>query len=108
MENGFTNPEEQNKKKTEENKIKTDSSTPGKITKTIGRGEDARNSFVYLTLQWAFIIGSVLTVLIILNKWFFENDNVVPNIMGDISNAWKIVVPLITLALGYAFGKSKD
>jgi hypothetical protein len=108
MENGFTNPQIQNNKKPEENKIKTDSHTPGKITKTIGRGDDARNSFVYLTLQWAFIIGAALTILIIANKWFFEKDNVVPNIMKDISSAWEIVVPLITLALGYAFGKSKD
>ena len=106
MESGFTTPVDEGKKKTEESKINTDS--PGKITKTIGRGEDARNSFVYLTLQWAFIIGTALTVLIFLNKWFFEEDNVVPNIVDDITSVWKIVIPLITLALGYAFGKSKD
>lgn len=107
MESGFTKQESSTSKSTE-SKIKSDSSSPGKITETIGRGEDARNSFVYLTLKWAFSIGSVLTLLIIINKWFFEKDEKVPNIMGDISLAWEIVVPLITLALGYAFGKSKD
>jgi hypothetical protein len=107
MESGFTK-QENSTSKSGESKIKTDSSTPGKITETIGRGEDARNSFVYLTLKWAFGIGSALTILIIANKWFFEKDEKVPNIMGDISMAWEIVVPLITLALGYAFGKSKD
>ena len=108
MESGFTNQEAPNSKKSEESKIKSDIHTPGKITKTIGRGEDARNSFVYLTLQWAFIIGAVLTLFVIFNKWFFEEDKMVPNLMGDIASAWEIVVPLITLALGYAFGKSKD
>tara|TARA_B110000093_G_C12801918_1_gene339216 strand:- start:44 stop:370 length:327 start_codon:yes stop_codon:yes gene_type:complete len=108
METGFTNQETQNQKKSVESKIKIDSHTPGRITKTIGRGDDARNSFVYLTLRWAFFIGAGITILIVINKWFFEKDKMVPNIMGDISSTWKIVVPLITLALGYAFGKSKD
>ena len=108
MESGFTNQKEQNKNKSEENKIKTDSNTPSKITKTIGRGEDARNSFVYLTLRWAFIIGSAITILIIANDWFFEQERESPTMMEDIASAWEIVVPLITLALGYAFGKSKD
>lgn len=108
MESGFTQEETAKKPKSEGGIIKTDTSTPGRITQTIGRGEDARNSFVYLTLLWAFIVGSAITVIIVLNKWFFEEDMVVPNLMGDISNAWEIVVPLITLALGYAFGKAKD
>lgn len=85
-----------------------DLSLPGKITQTIGRGDDARNSFVFITLRWAFVIGIILTVLIALNNWCFKENDKVPDLMGDVTTAWEIVVPLITLALGYAFGKSKD
>jgi hypothetical protein len=110
MESGFTqNDSSDNSEKQEESsKLENNGHSVGKITKTIGRGEDARNSFVYLTLRWAFIVGSVITVFIIINKWFFEDDSNATSIMADISNAWEIVVPIITLALGYAFGKSKD
>ena len=110
MDSGFTEPKQvkDEKKKTTESAFKTDTNLPGRITKTIGRGEDARNSFVYLTLRWAFWIGIVLTTLVVINNWFFDVDYKVPDIMTDISTTWEIVVPLITLALGYAFGKSKD
>lgn len=81
---------------------------PGKITATIGSGENARNTFVYLTLRWAFISGVIITILIVINNWCFVEKKKVPDIMGDIKGCWEIIVPLITLALGYAFGKSKE
>lgn len=79
-----------------------------KITETIGRGDDARNSFVYLTIKWAFISGCVVTVLIVLNHWCFRKEETIPDFASDIQLVWDIVVPMITLALGYAFGKSRD
>jgi len=78
-----------------------------KITSTIGRGDDAKNSLVYLTLKWSFISGIVISGLIVLNHWFFRQNLMIPNFMGDIKVAWEIIVPIITLALGYAFGKSQ-
>lgn len=89
-------------------KIHLQKDEPGKITATIGRGDDARNSFVYLTLKWAFIVGSGISVLVVIDKWMFEKQPAVPDIISDIVTTWEIVIPLITLALGYAFGKSKD
>lgn len=79
-----------------------------KIISSIGRGEDARNSFVYITIKWAFISGCIITALIVLNHWLFRKDETIPDFTGDIQLVWDIVVPLITLALGYAFGKSRD
>ena len=81
---------------------------PGKITATIGSGENARNTFVYLTLRWAFISGVIITILIVINNWYFVEKKKVPDIMGDIKSCWEIIIPLITLALRYAFGKSKE
>ena len=81
---------------------------PSKITETIGRGEDARNSFVYITLLWAFVVGSVITIIIVVDNWFFMKGDTNSKITDDIQIVWDIVVPIITLALGYAFGKSRD
>lgn len=81
---------------------------PGKIAGTIGQGEDAKNSIIYLTLKWSFITGVVISLLIVLNHWSFGKNEKIPDFMGDIKIAWEIIIPLITLALGYAFGKSQN
>lgn len=78
------------------------------ITSIIGRGEDARNSFVYLTLKWTFITGCFITFLVVINHWLFRKTEKVPDFTNDIEIVWDIAVPIITLALGYAFGKSRD
>lgn len=80
----------------------------GKIADTIGEGENAKDSFVYLTLKWAFVAGCVSTIVVAVNHWLFRCNEKVPDFMGDIKIAWDIIVPLITLALGYAFGKSRN
>lgn len=88
--------------------VNLENSFTPKITETIGRGEDARNSFVYITIKWAFIAGCIITVLIVINHWCFRKEEKIPDITGDIQIIWDIIVPIITLALGYAFGKSRD
>lgn len=87
---------------------KFDKIRPGSITSIIGRGDDARNSFVYLTIKWSFISGCIVTVLVVVNSWLFRKNEMVPDFGHDIELVWDIVVPIITLALGYAFGKSRD
>ncbi len=89
-------------------RLTTGDSIISKITETIGRGEDARNSFVYLTIKWSFIAGCVITVLVVINHWFFRKNETIPDFSRDLQLVWDIVVPMITLALGYAFGKSRD
>lgn len=79
----------------------------GKISDTIGTGENAKDSFIYLTLKWSFTTGIILSILIVINQWAFREAEKVPDFIGDISTLWEILIPIITLALGYAFGKSK-
>lgn len=79
----------------------------GKITGTIGTGEVAKDSIIYLVIRWSFISGTIITFLLILNNWFFRENEKVPDLVNDIKVTWSIVIPIITLALGYAFGKSK-
>ena len=82
-----------------------------KITETIGRGEDAKNSFVYLTLKWTFISACILMVLLCIDSLCClcckSTNTEIPDLRSDISLVWDLATPLITLALGYAFGQSR-
>lgn len=80
---------------------------PGKITATLGTGDNAKNSLVYLTLKYCFLIGGALTFLVVVNYWAFRENEKVPDFIGDVKVVWEIMVPIITLALGYAFGKAQ-
>ncbi len=79
----------------------------GSITNTIGTGEVAKDSIIYLVIKWSFISGTIISFLLILNNWFFRENEKVPDLTNDIKVTWSIIIPIITLALGYAFGKSK-
>jgi hypothetical protein len=107
METGFIQPQEPQKKDSESSFKETKFKAP-KITSTIGRGEDAKNSLIYLTLKWSFITGVIISIFVILNNWVFRVDEKVPDFMDDIKITWGLIVPIITLALGYAFGKSQN
>lgn len=76
---------------------------PGTLTQKMGTGENAKNSIVWMVITWSFIIASVLSLLlfslVVCYKDFAYLDN--------IKSVWGIFIPIITLALGYAFGKSK-
>ena len=78
----------------------------GKVTNTLGSGDNAKNSIIYLTIKYAFITGSIISTLVVINYWFFRQNEKVPDFTGDIKIIWEIIIPIITLALGYAFGKS--
>jgi hypothetical protein len=106
METGFIQPPEQEKPDNESSFKESKFKVP-KITTTIGRGEDAKNSLIYLTLKWSFITGVIITILVITNNWVFRVDEKVPDFMDDIKVTWGLIIPIITLALGYAFGKAQ-
>ncbi|MFY7728916.1 MAG: hypothetical protein ACOVRN_05320 [Flavobacterium sp.] len=80
--------------------------TIGKIAETIGTGESAKNSIVYLVIKWSFYSGVFITSLVVINSWLFNENEKTPDLISDIETTWSIVIPIITLALGYAFGKS--
>lgn len=79
----------------------------GKITDTIGQGENAKNSIVFLTIMLCFILGAILTSLIAIDCWWFPERNKAPDFIGNVKIIWEIFIPIITLSLGYAFGKSQ-
>lgn len=76
---------------------------PGVVTQQIGSGEHAQNSIVYRTILWSFIGGGALstaTVVIALAKGS-------ASVFAEVKDIWSIFAPLITLALGYLFGKGR-
>jgi uncharacterized membrane protein YoaK (UPF0700 family) len=76
---------------------------PGTVTQQIGSGEHAQNSIVYRTILWSFWAGAILSaasICIALKKGS-------SSALGEIKDIWAIFAPLITLALGYLFGKGR-
>lgn len=82
---------------------KPTASSSGRIAETIGTGDNAKNSIVWMTITWSFFIGSALSLLLF-SLVVAEKDF---KYVDEIKNIWTTFIPLITLALGYAFGKSK-
>ncbi len=76
---------------------------PGTLTQKMGTGENAKNSIVWMTITWSFVIATALSVLFFLLVVWHKDFSYLENI----KSVWSMFLPLITLALGYAFGKSK-
>ncbi|EGR1589058.1 hypothetical protein ACEV8A_24675 [Vibrio parahaemolyticus] len=78
----------------------------GSLTKHIGEGENAKNSFIWMTITWSFIIGSGLSFLVYIRSFFFDAPTT-SALTDTLSMVWSVFAPFITLALGYAFGKGE-
>lgn len=82
----------------------------GKISQTIGTGENAKNSIVWMTITWSFCIAAGITFLLFISLWLaYYNKNIpeIAELKKHMINMWSIFTPVITLALGYAFGKNE-
>lgn len=78
----------------------------GKVPSFIGTGNNAKHSIATIVLISCFTIGCVISLLVIINCWCFkDSENKVPDLVGDLRTIWEIVTPIITLVLGYEFGK---
>ncbi|WP_020675520.1 hypothetical protein [Geopsychrobacter electrodiphilus] len=82
-----------------------DRDVAGTITRVIGSGKHAQAAIVWQTIKWSFLAGSTLTVLVFIGSYFDPKLNFE---ISSIATIWSIFVPIITLALGYIFGKGKE
>lgn len=87
------------------NKTKIDQDKLGAISDIIGSGKHAQAAIVWQTIKWSFIAGSAFSVVFFLFAWCAEKKNPPTD---DIKMIWSIFIPVITLALGYIFGKGKE
>lgn len=78
----------------------------GSITRQIGSGEYAKDTFIYMTIFWSFVIGSVTCGAIYI-RTFAPPAMTAAEILEVVKGVWSIFLPIITLALGYSFGKGR-
>ncbi|EGR2831190.1 hypothetical protein ACLB4W_003657 [Vibrio cholerae] len=84
----------------------------GSVSNTIGTGKHAQDSVVWLTIRWCFILGLLLSAILIIFMWPNSPDGVHPPVkdifpIEELKTIWAIFIPIVTLALGYMFGKGK-
>ncbi|QCT96387.1 hypothetical protein FEV13_05500 [Stutzerimonas degradans] len=83
----------------------TNKEIAGKIADHIGTGRNAKDSFIWMTITWSFIIASGLSALLFVRSIFVASEG--DALLQSIVQIWSVFVPIITLALGYAFGKGE-
>lgn len=82
----------------------------GAVSYTIGTGRHAQDSVVWLTIKWSLSLGFILSVVLIIFMWPCSDSaqSSSPTFpIEDLKTIWSIFVPIVTLALGYMFGKGK-
>lgn len=79
----------------------------GAMAGQIGTGGNAQQAIIYTIIKYVFIVGSVLSILVVINYWLFRENEKVPDFIGDLRMVWELFLPLITLSLGYLFGRAK-
>lgn len=83
----------------------TDKPLAGKIAKHIGTGKNAKDSFIWMTITWSFYIATGISFLLFARSFSsVANDE---DLLDSLVQVWSVFVPIITLALGYAFGKGE-
>lgn len=78
-----------------------DESIPDKI----GTGDDAKNSVVWHVITYSLTIYACIVSALLVIDVVGNNGRSALTIVKD---SWAIFTPIITLSLGYMFGKSED
>lgn len=86
----------------EANRINLD--IPGELTRKIGSGKHAQASLVYYAIVYSFLIGLILSGGAYFLIIFKHSQSPYTDTLVSI---WGIFVPIITLSLGYIFGKNE-
>lgn len=88
--------------KIRKNSIQSD----GLINRLTGSGENAKNGISTLVIISLFLTGIILTILVCREYWGTECQEPIP-MLDSIKGVWGIITPILTLILGYVFGKGK-
>jgi hypothetical protein len=80
---------------------------PGKIANLIGSGHYAQAAIVFTVIRYSFWMALGLSVLIYFRPLMFDQADPASTIT-DIERVWSLFIPVITLGLGYVFGKGKE
>lgn len=81
------------------------SSNSSALHQFIGRGDDAKNSVIWRLINAILFIYGASIILLIIND-LYHNKGV--NSLKIIKDTWDTFTPLLTLSLGYMFGKREE
>lgn len=105
MEGSFKLPDGEELKKEDKASSLSKKEIAGKIAGHIGTGRNAKDSFIWMTITWSFYIASGLSILLFARSFSVGAQD--ENLLSSIVEVWSVFIPIITLALGYAFGKGE-
>ncbi|MBL5882583.1 hypothetical protein [Lelliottia aquatilis] len=77
----------------------------GSIANTIGEGENAKNSIVWKIITYTLYMYSAI-ILVLCSYDLYNNNGA--GCLYIIKETWSTFCPLLTLSLGYMFGKRED
>lgn len=77
---------------------------PGKASQEIGGGRYAQEVIVWKTIRWSFIAAGLITLMVYIGGCFFKQ----PPAIDELMKIWSFFIPLMTLVLGYLFGKIRS
>ncbi len=110
MSSGVTLPDENDPAKPKQSGVNkspvSGKPSEGEITKQIGSGDNARNSIIWVTIRWSFVIATLISVGIYFRPVYCQAEYP-GDLVSDVKSVWAVFMPVITLALGYAFGRTK-
>lgn len=90
-------------------KIPDDSTKPNKnlrgtLSQPVGTGKHARTNIIWYIVSAIFVIFSCISSALIIMSIYGKDTKAVSESIKDI---WGVFTPVLTLALGYLFGKQK-
>lgn len=80
----------------------------GEISKIIGTGQNAKNSIAYQVLKWSFVSLAVIFIGISCYTTYNIYQNQSDSYIDNLIRGAGIITPIITLVLGYVFGRSSE
>ncbi len=105
MDGSLKLPEGSNTKTESKPGLLTEKEIAGKIAGHIGTGRNAKDSFIWMTITWSFYIATGISLLLFARSFSAVASE--ESLLDSIIQVWSVFVPIITLALGYAFGKGE-
>lgn len=78
------------------------------ISKIIGTGQDAKNSIAYQVLKWSFVSLAVIFVGVSCYTAYNICQKQSDSYIDNLTRGAGIITPIITLILGYVFGRSSE
>jgi hypothetical protein len=110
-ETGFTPPDPSNFTKQSSPELTSPGAgkpASGKISEIIGEGKSALNSIAFVTLVTTFFVALVLSAWLLVEAPLKDCTMASSQWLELMKGVWGIFIPILTLVLGYVFGKSKN